>query len=302
MKQGACRRGAGRSLWLLGLLALGACAAEPMCTLHKVAELPMAARAPLPVVHVRIDGRDATMLLDTGAQGLFLTPRGARDLGVQADPRLRGTATGIGGTVAALGVRLDRVSLGTSVLRGVPAGVLNQDLPSTGGVAVDGLFGVSVIDHYDLDLDMAARRASLYAGRACAASPPKWPGMQRLPARSLNGVFVIPVRLDGRPLEAMIDSGSQENVLFTDARGLAFARRHRLPGRVLRGVGPGLAHAFVARFATLDVGHETLHGVDMVATARRPGTPDLVLGQPFLTRYRVWFSAQRGVLIIAPPG
>ncbi len=302
MTQRAYRRGAARSLLLLGLLALGACATGQTCTLHKVAELPMAAGISLPVVHVRIDGRDATMLLDTGAQGVFLTPSGARALGVQADPRFRGTATGIGGTVAAFGVRLDRVSLGPSVLQGVPAGVMTQNLPPAGGATIDGLFGVSVIDHYDLDLDMAAGRAAFYAGQACAASPPQWPGMQRIPARSLNGVFVISVKLDGRPFQAMIDSGSQENVLFTDARGIAVARRHRLPGRVLRGVGPLLTHAFVARFATLEVGRETLHGVDMVVTARRPGTPDLVLGQPFLSRHRVWFSAQRGMLFIAPPG
>ncbi len=296
----ATRRGAARTLALLGLLALGACAAGSSCTLQKEADLPLTAGSPLPVVQVGINGRDATMVLDTGAQDVFLTPGGARRLGLRLNPRVRGRAAGIGGSVEAMGTTLGRLSLGSSELRGVPAAVVNQNLPAAGAVSVDGLLGMSVLDRYDVELDMAAHRAALYAGTACAASPPRWAGMQRIAARSLNGVFVIPVKLDGRRFEAMIDSGSQTNVLFTDARGIAFALRHGLQGGRLHGVGPNFAHAFNVSFARLEVGRETLHEVPFVVTARRPGAPDIVLGQPFLAQHLVWLSAQRQAVFVAP--
>ena len=296
----ATRRGTARTLVVLGLLVLGACATGGTCTLHRVADLPMAAGSPVSVAQVRINGQDAMMVLDTGAQGVFLTPRGARRLGLRENPRVRGRAAGIGGSVEAVGATLDQLSLGASEMRGVPASVVNQELPAAGAVSVDGLLGTTVLDHYDLALDMAARRATLYAGAACAASPPRWSGVQRIAARSLNGVFVIPVKLDGRSFEAMIDSGSQSNVLFTDTTGIAFALRHRLPGGRLRGLGPNFAHAFQVRFAHLTVGDETLREVPFVVTARRPGTPDIVLGQPFLAQHRVWFSAQRQAVFVAP--
>ncbi len=296
----ATRRGAARTLVALGLLTLGACATGGSCTLRKVAQLPLAADSPVAVAQVRIDGRAAMMVLDTGAQEVFLTPSGARRLGLREDPGLRGQAAGIGGTVTALGTTLGTLSLGAGELRDIRAAVVNQELPQAGAVRVDGLLGMSALNHYDIDLNMAARHATLYAGPVCADGPPRWPGMQRIEARSLNGVFVIPVKLDSHPYQAMVDSGSQSNVLFTDARGIAFALRHRLPGGLLHGVGPNSTHAFEARFARLEVGHETLQDVPFVVTERRPGAPDIVLGQPFLARHRVWFSAQRRALFVAP--
>lgn len=300
---GAARAGAVRAVLLALLLALGGCAASETCSLHAVATLPMLPDAPLPVVQVDVNGRQAAMVLDTGAAGVLFTPSGAAALGLHGDPGRTTTTTGIGGTVPATYVTLQQVSFGPSVLRNVPAAVLGEDLPRVGSAAIDGMLGMPVIDHYDLDLDMRARQATLYAGQACSRSPPDWPGMQAVPARSLDGRFVIPVKLDGRSFMALIDTGSQGNVLFTDARGIAAARAHALPGHLLHGVGPNLAHAFLARFDRLDVGRETLRGVTMVVTERRAGTPDVILGQPFLARHHVWFSAQRGTLFLAPePG
>jgi predicted aspartyl protease len=287
---------------LVGLLALGACAGGGVggCGLVPAAELAMAPEAPLPVVVVRIDGHDARMVLDTGAQGVFLMPGAADRLGLHQDPLLRGHASGIGGSVDELGVMLDRVQLGSAVLEHVPANVLQQSLRIAGPLEVDGLLGMSVLDRYDVEIDMKARRAVLYAGNACEAGPPRWQGMQRIEARSLNGSFVIPVALDGRDLNALIDTGAQADVLFTDAGGIAFAQQHRLPGRVLRGVGPNLTDAFIARFDSLRVGGEMLTGVPLVVTEQRPGTPDMILGQSFLARHRVWFSAQRRAFFVAP--
>lgn len=303
MTRGAARTGGVGALLLAALLALGGCAATETCTLHPVATLPMMPGVPLPLVAVQVNGRDATMVLDTGAAGVLFTPSGAAVLGLRADPKRTATATGVGGSVTAMGVTLERISFGPSVIRNVPAEVLGQNLPRVGDVAIDGALGMPVIDHYDLDLDMRARQATLYAGEACRKSPPDWPGMQRIRARSLEGLFVIPVRVDGHAFTALVDSGSQENVLFTDARGIAFARAHQLPGHALHGVGPRLAHAFMARFDRLEVGDETMRGVAMVVTERHTGTPDVILGQPFLARHHVWFSAQRGTLFIAPePG
>lgn len=296
----AWRQRAAQTLLLCGLLALGACASNGSCTLSPVAELKMIPGMVLPVVPARINGHHALLLLDTGAQGTVLTQRAANRLGVHEDPRQSVSASGIGGSTTQLNVTLDQLTLGSVELRGVHAGVLQQDLPSAGSVPVDGLLGMSVLDRYDLELDTAAQKAVLYAGRACAGSQPQWAGMQRIAAGSLNGVFVITVRLDGRPLKAMLDSGSQTDVLLTDAQGIAYARGHRLPDRALRGVGPELTHAFLAEFDKLDVGDETLRAVPMVVTRRRPGLPDVILGQTFLERHRVWFSAQRSTLFLAP--
>lgn len=297
---------------VLGMLALGACAAGGggpadgqvaggggTCSLKPVAELAMLPVAPVPLVRVGINGQEAIMVLDTGAQGVFVVPEAAERLGLHASPGLLGNALGIGGSEAARGAILNRLTLGSTELHQVKANLLAQTLPIRGVMGVDGLLGMSVLDHYDIDLDMKSRKATLYAGDACATSPPHWAGMQRLEARSLNGVFVIPVRLDGRELNAMIDSGAEADVLFTDARGIAMARNYRLPGQVLRGVGPHMTDAFVARFAQLDVGGETMRGVPVVVTQRRAGTPDMILGQSFLARHRVWFSAQRRALFVA---
>ncbi|MDE2334655.1 MAG: aspartyl protease family protein [Rhodospirillales bacterium] len=294
------RRGSARTLAILGLLAVSACANGASCAQRKVAKLALTGDAPVPVVEVRIDGRGARMVLDTGAQEVFLTPSGARRLGLREEPGLQARAAGIGGSVGVMGTTLDRLSLGSSDLHAIRAAVVDQELPRAGTMRLDGLLGMAALNHYDIDLNMAAHTATLYAGPACDGGLPRWPGMQRIAARSLNGVFVIPVKLDAHSYTAMIDSGSQSNVLFTDARGIAFALHNRLPGGLLHGVGPDATHGFEARFARLEVGSETLRDVPFVVTARRAGAPDIVLGQPFLARHRVWFSAQRRALFVAP--
>ena len=79
---------------LASALLLGACApGQPMdpCAVERIAQVPLDMAEGLPRVTVAINGRPATMLLDTGANAVILTPAAARRLA----PRGRLTECGV---------------------------------------------------------------------------------------------------------------------------------------------------------------------------------------------------------------
>ncbi|OYW45726.1 MAG: hypothetical protein B7Z08_03200 [Sphingomonadales bacterium 32-68-7] len=79
---------------------------------------------------VSVGGRDAEMLVDTGASVVALTGEDALTLGVEWNPNaVVPVAKGASGTVFGVPVRLERVRLGDIEVRGVEAVVVPEGLP-----------------------------------------------------------------------------------------------------------------------------------------------------------------------------
>ncbi|HTU82517.1 MAG TPA: aspartyl protease family protein [Candidatus Acidoferrales bacterium] len=115
--------------------------------------VPFVTADPLPVVRIRVNGKDATFMIDTGGD-FVLEPQFAATLGLT----LEGAGTGVfaGGKTAALQrATVRRVEFGTAVAEDVAATVLPTHASDlfAGKIAIDGILGTTVFERFLVTID-----------------------------------------------------------------------------------------------------------------------------------------------------
>jgi hypothetical protein len=92
--------------------------------------------------------------------------------------------------------------------------------PGSGGILSAGFF-----QKYDLDLNFSAHRVNLFAADHCQGQVLYWraPAVAKLPFRYKNGHITVRVTVDGREMDAVIDTGFPRSELqFDDADSFFF--------------------------------------------------------------------------------
>ena len=295
--------------WLALLLLLAGCAAPredfdfETCGVRPRLVIPIEMRGPLPLMQATIKGQPATFVLDTGAVAVALTQPALRRLGLGIDPRAVNTVTGVGGTSQTVAGRLEGFRIGDlevpdhRVLLLPPGSAL-----SAGGI--DGLFGVSVLSVFEVELDLPRRRATLYAGRLCPDTlAPPWAANALVmdASRSERGRFVVPVVLDGKVLNALVDTGAGSSFVTRDAAagiGVTPEMLARDPQLAVSGAGPANASMAAHRFGAVVIAGERFEGPVFHVGERVERGIDMILGADYLAGRRVWLSyARRRVFV-----
>jgi hypothetical protein len=124
---------------------------------------------PLPLMRLRVNGKDGTFLLDTGGSDLLLDPEFAAAAGARTFGSREGTFGG--GKKAETGIgRVDSLTLGAVTIRNLPV----RTLPTRrfgavcGGCTVDGVLGTVVLYHFLSTIDYPAGKLSLRRRGAAA--------------------------------------------------------------------------------------------------------------------------------------
>ena len=147
-----------------------------------------------------------------------------------------------------------------------------------------------------------SRTTSLPSNRArlCAGLAPPWSG----PANAVSlepdeqeGKLFFPVSLDGHPLTAFLDTGAGGSAVQQSALDLGPALAHD-PVRRVFGIGLQGTDLHRHRF-----GHLRINGVDYGAArvgvgALQTGKADMLLGEDFLRRHRVFIAFRAHKLFI----
>jgi predicted aspartyl protease len=172
-------------------------------------------------VPVRINGQKRTFLLDTGAAVNAISASTANALGMTmrpaADPmELFG------------GLKLDREVVADTLSVG-PVQTLNAPLivaPSTAfPPSLDGLLGASLLHNYDVELDFANSRFRLFSPEHCGQSVVYWTSQPytRVPIRLTSQSHItLPVLLDGKPILAVLDTGSETSAMSLEQARMLF--------------------------------------------------------------------------------
>lgn len=285
------------------LLALSGCAGGPgaSCRLEKLAELPVQLVNNVPVLTVEINGRPASLVLDTGSDATVLSRAAARRLGVTEGSQ-RSDVGGAGGQTPVGVATLDSLTIG-----GVQATKVRALLADAPAPPLDGLLGINVLVDFEVELDVPHGRVALYRARPCATALPDWTGrIIRLPAmqQAGSGHLFVPVEIDGQDLRGMLDTGASRSTL-----SLQSAEDLRVRGRMLaalpmsrsQAVNPGGITVRRAVFNELRVGTDVLSRPELTITALPPYAGDLLVGEDYLGTRRVWFSFVLGRVFVSPP-
>jgi predicted aspartyl protease len=259
-----------------------------------------------PLVDAEVNGDSVRLIVDTGAETTLLTSAAAQRLGVA------GTGTpirlvGVGGEGTGAATLVHSLVIGELSLRNLPVVVDNdgdsENGPSLGRVA-DGILGLDVLSHFDVDLDMPNGRITLYRARACENGKPDWTlAYATLDAEvSARLHLIVPIGLDGRTLSATVDSGSDSTVLADRdmARfGLTPSVLRRDPVIRVRGIAPTLSPIRVHRFDALTIGDLLFLHPQIPVSPLPDFVGDMLLGSDVLRDHRAWLSWGSGRVYVA---
>lgn len=300
------KRSAAIALWLvLASVATPEAAPAQDCRPIRKAEFMVTPMGNIPVVTVHINGGTADFLFDTGAERTVMTAAAAGRLGVEAHYEYPRRMRSLGIAVAGGEARLRSFDLGGMALRDFRILVGAVLLPSLDGRPVDGLLGADFLSDYEVDLDLAHRRITLYAPPPCPIIAPAWHGTYSTIAasRSPHDRLFFPVRLDGHALAALIDTGAQLTTLdaaSAAAIGVTGPSLAQDPVTTLRGAAAEAVRSRAHRFAELQIDGESLRDQTIMVTRLELQDAELMIGADILRWQRVWLSYASHRIFLEP--
>ena len=266
------------------------------CGTIRIGEATVATLRNAPIVTATANGAPVTLLLDTGAETTVFTPAVAQRIGAQR-PRVefQRQLHGLAGSLQTSEVELRSFSVGGVVIPWRRVRVAPVNVASVFSGPLDGVLGADTLSSFDVDLDLPGHRVSLYEKQTCPGAAPAWhePYVRIAAGRSFGGHLFFPVQLDGRRIDAFVDTGSQFTVLSTRAAlalGVTEATLARDRAVTVRGAAAEQQSAHVHRFSQLAIAGEVARNPEMIVTDLRLNDADLVLGIDFLRPRRIWLS------------
>lgn len=256
---------------------------------------------------------------DGGAGGFSMTQQGgAIGLGssgtvAQIGTSVYGSAGGDGGNGIAIynarGVMFhtwaetDNFTLGTMQTGHLQFVVTDLPEPGSGGILSAGFF-----QKYDIDLDFAGHKFNMFSPDHCPGEVVYWrtPGVDKLPFRFRNGQITIRVTVDGRPMDAVINTGWPRSEMKFDDVDSAFYKRSNTLGVMREDNGMTSYNFGVLSFGTVAIRQPHLvltHSVTQRGIDSGPVTgtllrnightadqPELLIGADLLQRLHVYIS------------
>lgn len=264
---------------------------------RKRAELPVRVHDGFAFVPASIGGTPVSLLLDTGAQGMLLTPGIVEALRLPIDSLAGTRLLGTGGVRTAPNAALRGLRIG-----GLPMADSSVPVAALPGVPqteppLAGLLGSQFLGTYDLDLDVPHGRMALYDALGCA-TPPFPPPYSVLPLTvSPEGDVFVPVQINGVSLRALVDTGSRASIITEQA-----AERLGLGGpgsaNLAQGVDGSTLPIRHVRVRMMQVGTEMIADAPISVSPLLLGQGDMLLGLDYLGRRRVWVSYRTGRVLI----
>jgi hypothetical protein len=301
-----------RQTLLLALtFSLAVATARAGCQVEQRSSVPVEAINGNILVTVDVNDTPATFILDTGAERTLMGEDVVRQLGLERDSWVASAVRGIAGIEERPNALPRSLRLGHTALRrrtlaedtSVTVGPLPMN--EIAGRPVAGLLGRDFLSPFDLDLDLPHHRLTLYDVHDCGAGfvPWKTPYASIPASTPIGAALVVTVKVDGRPLRALVDSGASASLVTAAGMfrlGLNAGLLTHDPGGNGRGIGPKPVPMYRHRFSELRVGSEIKRDpVLWVASVRVVPIVDLLLGADWLTPRHVWLSFATKQMFVA---
>jgi predicted aspartyl protease len=270
------------------------------CKLEPVAELPMRLISGHVTVPGSVNGKDATLGIDTGGPYSSFTKA--------AIPRL-GLEESVGG------VRFESLQVGGLALGRTEVSVM-ESFPG-----VDGLIAPDILGKYDAEFDFGDNRFYLFKHHPCVNRAVHWTDTYTVIPFTLSGDghVRLPVTLDGKNTVAILDTGSPISVLSMqdastmfgltpDSANIKAANSVSGPwsSRLFFVVGrsdvPKTVNAYTYPFKTLILGGVTVPNppIELIQARNFLGRDYAVMliGNDLLSRFRIYIAYQEQKLYI----
>jgi predicted aspartyl protease len=285
------------AMWrLLFAFLLVSCSQEGTgpCRLQLVADLPVTLDHNRVDVTGQVKGTDTPFIIDTGAERTLLTNSTATFM-LLARSQLSSTRlVGVGGAITNADVYAD-VQLGKAEF-GQRLAV--ADIPGTGG-----LIGGDMLSAYDVEFDLPDHRIRLWRAAGCSAADLPWHGPRAtIPIQVTGGERLrVPVTINGKPVDALLDSGAAISLLQADtAQGLGVTQAALAadPSVLVHGVDGGTIRLRVHHFDALAVGDTKVDALKIGIDNNALQGTQMLLGVDYLLGRKVWVSYRTGKMFV----
>ena len=250
----------------------------------EIVDVPAVRCANMFLVRAEINGRGPfTLLIDTGAVGVVLTPEAASRLREWTRPTM---LPAIGATGAVVPIRqrvwVNRMRVGEVEFRGLDAFVLDlTGFETVVGGELDGILGYRAFGDVLLTLDYIDSRVVLQRGEV------RDPGDGTVLRIEGQHVPWITIRTQGKPRRVIIDSGSSGDFSLKKAENLRYREPPRVVGTVLAIGGHELRR--VGRAAgTVELGSHVLE-----EPLVEPRSAVSLMGTQIMKHFRVTFDQRK---------
>ena len=312
--------------WLIGALVFlpltSGVAAD--CTLKKAATFDAKIERSHVMIQAKIDDKDVSVVLDTGAPFNMIDNKLAEELKL---PLNRITISGIdvAGHESNVSAMAHKVTLGDFTATNVSFLVAGRE-SANGSWANQALFGANFLEANDLELDLAHGKVNIFSADHCPGQGVYWAHQWvPIPIRIQHYSHIyLPVTLDGLETWAMLDTGA----------GVTIVDKHVAEGKLdvpvdggkgkpdgyLTGTsGAGLPY-YKHTFGILDIGGLAFHNTEVAVAENRlnylamnrsnnphvteraeePINAPIILGLAQLSKLRMYFSFKEHMLYVTP--
>jgi hypothetical protein len=129
--------------------------------------------------------------------------------------------------------------------------------PMTNNGSIGGTLAADLLRHYDVDIDFGAHKISLFSQDHCPGKVVYWTSdnVAVVPVHIVNsGHIIVPVKLDGQPFDAVLDTGESVSVLSQEAANNTFHLGPNSPDLTkIKETGPGDAPVYRHGFRSLEI-------------------------------------------------
>jgi len=288
-------------------LSVGAARAEP-CGLKLLATLPMQDDGDgRLVVPVTVGGTTQRMIVDTGGFVSMLTKDTVETLKLPKF-EMSGMAYSLNGSMT----HFTKASLDIGPLHAAATQFIVMDaMPGWARLGISGTLGQDVQQGFDFDFDFAARKVNIMLQDHCAGQVVYWTKAYAvIPFETVDsGHIKIPVTLDGKTLNAEVDTGSTGSFLSTTAAHREFGLEGGADGDT-----PAKFHlltigAVSVQNPTLYLVEDKIHDravADFAMSgdigARLPRLPDLTVGNDILRRLHLYIAYKEKKIYVTAAG
>jgi predicted aspartyl protease len=306
------------------LFAVPAAAAE--CgPLKIVTSLPIRpAPGGSPVVDVQIADTPQTLLVDTGGVVSVITPDLVKTLKLPTTRAKDGVEIKTArGATSDMMVRLPSITIGNLRQEGAYFYVFPE--PRIAGGRAAGLLAPDFLQNFDADFDFQARKLNLISPDHCAGKVVYWtaPAVAIVPMRLDRGAHItFSVELDGKRMDAMIDTGASNTILTQNVARSKFAVDLNGPDVKKLGEikGPYTANVYLRKFKTLAFEGVVINDPDIVLmpdfftngvkeapdtgslVRPDPGISPIILGMSVLSKLHVYIAYKERKVYITAAG
>lgn len=278
------------------------------CEITPQAELSLTYNGFVPTASAKLNGQTIEMGIDTGAQHSVITPALMEKLHLLPDPHRQTRVYGTSGHQIVPNALVDTLSFAGVDYHHISMPVVSLTLPNIGrspspNNEMEGLIGVDILAHYDLEFDFPGKKLTLYRVARCSSIRLPWdePYMTMPMLLTPSHRPTIQLELDGHLATAIFDtgaSGARLDPSALDHIGLSEEAIKKDPLHDGAGIGGAPYKVPSHTFLQVKIGTQTYNNIIMDIVGLGSTEADAILGEDYMHSRHFWLSYATQTLYI----